>query len=322
MKVLVTGGSGFIGTNLIELLQGRGETVLNVDIRPPVNAAQQDVFRKADILDRPSLLAVFQDFAPSCVVHLAARTDVVENVTVEEGYKVNTLGTENVLEATKATSSVSRLIITSTQYVHGPGSVPSHDQDYKPHTVYGQSKIMTEEITRSFGHNCVWTIVRPTNIWGPWHERYRREFLSVLQKGLYFHPGSRDCVKSYGYVGNIAHQMAQILSSPPEAVNGATLYVGDRPVRLLDWVNCFSQELTGRDVRVIPPWALKSLARMGDAISWVTGKNFLITTSRFASMTQDYVAPMDKTLAVLGETPFSMAEGVRRTVAWKRQVEA
>lgn len=70
------------------------------------------------------------------------------------------------LDVIKATPSVERVIITSSQFVCGPGYIPKHDEDFAPVTVYGQSKVLTEQLTRQAGLRCVWTIVRPTNIWG------------------------------------------------------------------------------------------------------------------------------------------------------------
>jgi len=316
VRILVTGGSGFIGTNLVEDLRRSGTKVLNLDLRPPLCSAHLPFWQKGDILDRASLVGIFSRFEPTAVVHLAARTDCVENTTVEEGYRSNTEGTANVIEAIKSTPSVSRLVITSTQYVCRPGHVPQHDEDYAPHTVYGQSKVHAERLTRSADLPCTWTIIRPTNIWGPWHMRYRDQFLRVLRKGFYLHPGRQKVLKSYGYVGNVVRQIRRILELPHELVNGKTLYVGDRPIDQLAWVNAFSSALRDREVRVVPRCVIRGLALAGDVISVITRSDFFITTSRFRSMTQDYVAPIEPTFDLLGDPPFSMEQGVQETVAW------
>ena len=60
-------------------------------------------------------------------------------------------------------------LITSSQLVCRPGYVPKNYEDYAPHTLYGQSKVQTELITRAWkGAPCPWTLIRPTSIWGPW----------------------------------------------------------------------------------------------------------------------------------------------------------
>ena len=127
-KILITGGSGFIGTNLIEFLRGKNVKLLNLDVHQPLCSKHVSYWKKQDILNFSTLMKLFQEFRPQCVIHLAARTDCDENTTVEKDYRVNTVGTENVIAAIKATPSVSRVVITSTQYVCRPGLLPENDE--------------------------------------------------------------------------------------------------------------------------------------------------------------------------------------------------
>jgi nucleoside-diphosphate-sugar epimerase len=275
-------------------------------------------WHEGDILDRAKTLAAFADFQPDWVIHLAARADCDENTTVEDGYLVNADGTRNVLDAIRATPSAKRAIITSTQFVCGPGRLPENDEDYFPATIYGQSKVITEKLTRSADLSCAWTIVRPTNIWGPWHLRYRREFWRVLQRGLYVHPGHQPVIRSYGYVKNVVDQMRRILEASAESVSGRVLYLGDRPANLLDWVNGFSRALVGRDARTVPRSVLRMLALLGDIPTRLTGRAFLINSSRYRSMVSDYDTPMEATFELLGPNPYSLEEGISETVEWLR----
>ena len=275
-------------------------------------------WQQGDILDGAALQGAFKDFRPDQVIHLAARAECDETTTVEKGYRVNVEGTQNVLDAIKATPSVQRVIITSSQFVCAPGRLPQHDEDYFPETVYGQSKVITEQLTRKAGLSCCWTIVRPTNIWGPWHLRYQREFWRVVQRGLYVHPGRQPVVRSYGYVKNIVHQMQRILESTPEEVSGQTFYLGDRPADLYQWVNGFSRALAGHDARVVPRSLMRGLALLGDIPAFLTGKPFLINSSRFRSMITDYETPMERTFELFGENPYTLEEGIAETVAWLR----
>lgn len=316
MRLLITGGSGFIGTNAMTAFARQENRLLNYSIDRPLNAAHDSFWRQGDILDLEATCAAFAGFQPDHVLHLAARAECDENTSVESGYRVNTDGTRNVLEAIRATPSVERCIITSSQFVCAPGRLPMNDTDYFPDTVYGQSKVITEQLTRTAHLGCCWTIIRPTNVWGPWHMRYRREFWRILQRGLYVHPGRAPVIRSYAYVRNAIHQIGMIFSAPRERVDGQTFYVGDRPISLLDWVNGFSRQLTGREVRVVPRELLRSLAALGDIPTRLTGKAFLINSSRFRSMITDYDTPMAKTFECLGENPYSQEDGVAETVAW------
>lgn len=315
-RILCTGASGFIGTNLMDSLMGTQAKVLNVDKRPPVKKEQHPWWVDCNIMDASHLQRVFREFQPDAVVHLAARTDT-QGTKLKE-YVENTDGTKNVLDAIRSTGSVSRAVITSTQYVHRPGHLPEHEEDFEPHTVYGESKVISEKLTRSANLNAVWTIIRPTNIWGPWHPRYPYEFWSVLQKGLYFHPGRQPVIRSYGYVGNVVHQIRQILDAPTQIAHGKVYYVGDPPLNLYDWANGFSRAITARNVRIVPRWMLHMAALWGDLLAKIAIP-FPITSSRYQSMTTDYPTPMSKTLDVFGMPPFALEDGIQLTVTWLKE---
>lgn len=314
MRLLITGGSGFIGTNLVEQGLGQSITLLNLDWNPPLNPAHAPHWREADILDGDALAQALLDFKPTHVVHLAARTDTEEPVDVD-AYRQNHEGTRVLLEAVKHCPSVQRIIVTSTQFVCEAGYQPKHDLDFKPFTVYGESKRLTEMATREAGLTCEWTIIRPTTIWGPWSLRYRDVLFKVMRKGLYFHPGRQRVVRSYGYVGNVVWQIMRMLEAPSERVHQKVLYVGDQPFDLKLWVEEVSKQLVGKPVRYIPSWLVRSVALAGDMLKAI-GLPFPITSGRYRSMTSDYITPMDRTIAAVGEAPFSMAEGVKAMVRW------
>ncbi len=313
MKILVTGGSGFIGTNLIGELCKEGHDIINIDIAEPKIAEQGRYWVNLDILDREKLTRLFMEQLPTHIVHLAARTDT--DGTKLEDYEVNTRGTENILAAIKETESIQRVIITSTQFVNQYNGIPKDDLDFSPHTIYGETKVLNEIATRNSELDCIWTIIRPTNIWGPWHLRYPHEFWRVMGKGLYFHPGNEVVIRSYGYVKNVVYQIMEILGASPNKVSGKVYYVGDQPIELLDWVNGFSIMQTGKKVRIVPSILVKVLALLGDVLSTVHVK-FPITSSRYNSMTTSNGVPMDKAFDAFGIPPYTLDEGISDTVDW------
>jgi len=313
MRIICTGASGFIGTNLVNRLQQSNLEILNIDAQKPLDAHHTPYWQAGSVLNCQCLVEIFDGFQPTHVVHLAARTDTDSEAL--EDYQVNIEGTANVLAAIKATPSVARVIVTSTQFVHRPGHLPEHDQDFEPHTAYGQSKAITEQMTRDANLNCSWTIIRPTNIWGPWHPRYPREFWRVLKQGRYFHPGRKPVMRSYGYVGNVVYQIEQILQAPAELVHEKVYYVGDKPINIYEWTNEFSKAITQQEVRVVPRAMVRSIALIGDLLK-LTGVQFPIHSSRFQSMVTDYLTPMEATFQAFGKPPFSLAEGIRETTEW------
>jgi nucleoside-diphosphate-sugar epimerase len=315
---LVTGGSGFIGTNLVAELLRRNVAVLNLDNKTPLDATHEPVWRRAELLDVVAIQTAFADWQPTHVVHLAARAECDENTTVETGYRANAQGTTTILEAIQQTPSVERAIITSSQYVCGPDHFPKDMEDYGPHTVYGQSKVITEQLTRAAHLPCTWTLIRPTNIWGPWHLRYRQEAWAVIRKGLYLHPAGKPVVRCYGYVGNIVHYILKIMEAPVSLVQAQTFYLGDPPMDIYEWANTFSLGLTGRPARRVPRPILRAIGGVGNLLGWC-GIKFPLTTSRYRSMTSDYLCPMDATYAVLGPPPISLQQGVDETLTWLKR---
>lgn len=318
MKVLVTGGSGFIGTNLVSELLNKGYEVNNVDVRAPINHEHAAYWTKGDIMSAENMQNVMSYFQPEMVVHLAARTDCDENTTVENDYQLNVKGPQNVLNAVQGCSSVRRLLMTSTQYVCGPGRLPDNDEDFYPHTVYGQSKVETEKLTRQANLNCEWVIIRPVNTWGPYHERYSREFWKIADKGLYLHPGVPSPTRTYGYVGNIVWQILQLIEADRQVVDRQVFYVGDKPINIEKWVMGFCLGFRGKKPRIIPIGMMRLMGKMGDLISKFTGKPFYITSSRLRSMTEDYYAPMDKTFDLFGMPPYDLEAGISESVSWYR----
>jgi nucleoside-diphosphate-sugar epimerase len=319
-RLLVTGGSGFIGTNLIlEAGRRNGAEILNLDLAAPKLPSISDHFLQCDLLDRKAVERSFAEFQPTHVIHLAARTDSF-GTTVDD-YVANHLGTEHLVAAIRRTPSVTNAIFTSSQYVVGPGSLPEHEQDFRPHTIYGQSKVLSEKAVREADLQCAWAIVRPTNIWGRWHPRYPTEFWRVLKQGRYVHPGRQRVTRCYGYVGNVVDQMLSLLSREDGSHSGRVFYLGDPPMDLFEWTNAFSMELTGRPVRVVPRLVLKALAKVGDMVVR-SGVRCPIFSSRFRSMTEDYVTPMEPTFEALGPAPFSLQDGVKETVGWLRSENA
>ena len=314
MRLLVTGGSGFIGTNLVQSALDKGIEVLNLDWNPPLKPAHNPWWREWNLMDRQATDKHFADFRPTHVVHLAARTDTDVQDDID-AYRQNHEGTAILLQAVKAAPSIERLIITSTQFVCEAGYQPKDDHDYKPFTLYGETKRLCELSTREADLSCVWSIIRPTTIWGPWSLRYRDVLFKVMRKGLYFHPGRKKVIRSYGYVGNVVWQIERILAAPAETVNGKVFYVGDDPMDLRTWVEAISKELVGKPVRYIPTLMVRALALGGDVLKAVRIP-FPITSGRYRSMTSDYITPMDRTTQALGVAPFSLQEGVQATVKW------
>lgn len=317
MKILITGGSGFIGSNFHEYIKNNSNeiSIINVDIVKPKLNFSNSIWEKCDILDKDKLLNVANNHQPDIVIHFAAETSCEDGLALSD-YTVNTQGSQNVFEVAEEVDSISTLVHTSTQFINQFDFPLKDFFNYKPHTVYGESKIISEKLLINGGYKFNWIIIRPSNIWGKWHLRYPNEFWKVLKEEKYFHPNMPNVIRSYGYVGNVCDQIYKFVNRIGD-FNKQIFYVGDEPTLLYNWVNGFSLAITGKKVRTLPPIFVRLLAIFGDVLG-VLKINFPITSSRYRSMTTSNPAPMEKTFKAIGKPKYGLSEGIDETVSWLR----
>lgn len=312
LKVLITGGSGFIGTNLIESLIQDNVQILNVDMAKPVVESHESYWKQADILDCKSLEDIITQFNPEIIVHLAAVTDL-DGKTLSY-YRTNFEGTKNIIDIAAKLPSLRKVIYTSSMYVCKPGFIPSDHDTYKPHTLYGESKVKGEQLVKAITNpNYNWIIVRPTSIWGPWFKIPYIDFFDIVYKGKYVNFG-KTCTKTYGYIGNTVFQLRQLISA--EGVHERTFYLGDRPaIPISEWANEISVGMGKGKIRSVPFALIKGIAIAGDILGSLKIK-FPMTSFRLTNMTTNNVLPLDDIYQVAGELPFTRLEGVYNTLKW------
>ena len=317
-RVLITGGSGFIGTNLVEHYRLRGDQVVNIDAKAPQHPEHGPLWKKIDVLDRAGLLRAVVEFDPELVYHMAARTDL--NGKTADDYSINTRGVVNVIEAFRALRRLRLAIFASSMLVCRIGYGPKDEFDYCPSTAYGESKVEGEQLMRKNAANALpWIIVRPTSIWGPWFGPPYRDFFTMVQRGLYFHPKARAIRRSYGFVLNTVFQLDRLAAAEGGALLGRAVYLADyEPLELKHWADTIQRALDVRPVRQVPLWAMRSAARIGDLLK-LFGVAAPISSFRLNNMLTEMIHDISPLARACGTTPYTMEEGVRLTCDWLRR---
>lgn len=317
-RVLISGGSGFIGTNVVESHLASGHEVLSIDIKTPQKREHSKVFKRVDILDKKSLEEIFKHFAPTHVVHLAARTDLHEKRSLE-GYNTNIQGVRNMIDAIGCQSSVCRCIFASTKLVCPTDYMVKSTEDYCPDTLYGQSKVMGEKIVKNAAEmQCNWCIIRPTSIWGPWCYIPYGKFFRMIAKGYYFHPGGANPPKSFGYVGNTVFQIRKLLDADREQINRKVFYLSDYEIfTIKDWADTISMMWKNRRVKTIPQSVTRLLAWGGDLLKFCSVNEPPFSSFRLRNMWADTTSiPLEPIKQIANPLPYSMEQGVEETIAW------
>lgn len=319
-RVLVTGGSGFIGTNLVEYLVSREADVVSLDVAAPPDVAHRGRWRATDILNKAQLTCEIESYQPDTVVHLAARTDLDGNSVGD--YAANTIGVQNLIDAVARVPCVRRIIFASSRLVCRIGYQPKSESDYYPTTCYGESKVIGEKTIRESAKRILgsWVIVRPTSIWGPWFDVPYRDFFLAIARGHYFHPSKERILKSYGYVGNTVYQIHRLIQATDAEVTGQTLYLADYPpIDVNELATVVQQALGAEPIRSLNPRLLQAAAGIGDVLKLFGWKNPPLTTFRLNNLRAEMVYDLEPLRRLVGQLPFSMHQGVQATVSWMRR---
>lgn len=317
-RILITGGSGFIGTNLVQHYLDADRQVLNLDHAAPRNLAHAPYWRNVDLLDHESVQGIFEDFRPTHVLHMAARTDL--HGTVLDDYTANTDGLNAVLRALISVDSVERVIFASSRMVCQIAHRPTSDREYSPPNAYGISKVEGERLVRSAQLPCNWVIVRPTSIWGPWFGVPYKDFFLSIARGVYVHPRGRRIAKSFGFVGNTVHQLEALLSGGHQGVHGRTFYLGDYPpIEVYDMAVRIQRRMGARPIPTVPMPVLGSAARAGDIARRMGWREPPITSFRLSNLVAEMVYDLSQLEGLVGPLPYSLDQGIAETVDWMRR---
>jgi len=315
MRVFITGGSGFLGTNLCHRLAELPEieALLEVDIKKPRCPCDLHRHQRVDVRDEVALRESIEQFRPTHVIHLAARTDL-RGLNIAD-YEENYVGVENLISALDATASSARCLFFSSRLVFKVDRPPRSTFDYSATTMYGISKVISEIAVRAWSGD--WVIVRPTSIWGPWFETPYRDFFETVRRQRYVHPApKRQIRKQFGYVENATYIVSQLLRAPSDSIRGRVFWLADyEPIEVGSWANAIAREYEVPLPHSLNVGLLRVAAKLGDAVE-SAGRPTPLTSFRLNNLLADMTYDVTETERVCGPLPLSWQEATERTVAW------
>ncbi|TBH21876.1 NAD-dependent epimerase/dehydratase family protein [Thermus thermamylovorans] len=230
MRVLVTGGAGFIGSHIVHSLVEEGVEVAvldNLATGKRENVPQGIYFYKVDLRDRDGVERVFREFRPTHVSHQAAQASVkvsVENPVLD--FEVNLLGGLNLLEAMRRWGAEKLVFASTGGAIYGEvaeGEVAEEAWPPRPKSPYAAGKAAFEHYLSAYGQNygLKWVSLRYANVYGPRQDPHGEAgvvaiFADRVLQGepvtLYARrtPGDEGCVRDYIYVADVvrAHNLA------------------------------------------------------------------------------------------------------------------
>jgi dTDP-glucose 4,6-dehydratase len=231
MKILVTGGAGFIGSNLVRLLVSKGHSVLNLDkLTYAGNLSSLDDLTErhqhlaTDICDAAAVHSAFQIFQPDWVMHLAAESHVDRSIDGPgEFIHTNILGTFTLLQAARAyyenlsaeAKQRFRFLHVSTDEVYGSlgaDGLFTEETRYDPHSPYSASKAASDHLARAWAdtYGLPVIITNCSNNYGPF--QFPEKLIPVvILKALSGAPipvyGKGENIRDWLYVGDHAEAL-------------------------------------------------------------------------------------------------------------------
>jgi nucleoside-diphosphate-sugar epimerase len=314
MRIAIIGGSGFVGTRLIDLLkENPDQTLVNIDKHP--SDKHKEITRIANVLDKQAISSQLKGV--DVVVLLAA--EHADNVTpVSLYYDVNVGGMKNTLDA-MAKNGVKRLVFTSSVAVYGLDKEnPDENTPVDPFNHYGKSKWQAEEVLQSwYREHPGWNIniLRPTVIFGENNRGNVYNLLRQIASGKFMMIGKGNNRKSMAYVGNVAAFIAFLIAHGKTEGYEVYNYV-DKPDFTTNDLVC----LTGKVLQMkiptipIPYWLGLFGGYCFDLLAKILGRKLPISSVRvkkFCAVTQfDSGKAMSSGFA----PPYTIEEGLKRTL--------
>jgi len=315
VRALVTGGAGFIGSHLVELLVREGHDVAVIALPgEPLGNLDGIPARiiQCNILDRSKVLSSVEH--ADVVYHLAARTDL-DGRSLDD-YRINLIGTENVCDLARRCAATRIVFYSSMLAVTLTGNPQPIDETLETEnaSMYGRSKREGERIVARCG--VPWTVIRPTLVYGPRERSTMWQFFRALRRCRFMLVGG-DVLQSFVYVKNLVQGTYQASRHP--SAEDKIYFLNDARAYSLEEFAASAARACGTSLR---GGRLPYRAAMGAAYLMLGAKKLLnvtvpLTPSRVRTMCTHYVYSIARAQQDFGYHPtYDLQRGVAETAQW------
>jgi nucleoside-diphosphate-sugar epimerase len=323
MTVLVTGGSGFLGSHICEQLAHEGHHVRALVRRSSnrkfLSALPNLEFAEGGVEDADKVRAAVRGV--DAIIHSAG---LVKARSAEEFRRTNVVGTQNLIEAAKAEArGIERFVFVSSQTVAGPspdGRPVDRSKIPAPVTHYGRSKLEAERVVLAAKDELPVTILRPAAIYGP-RDNEIFAFFQAVQRGILPTVGDGSNTLSIVYGSDCADACIRALRA--KVPSGSVYFVDDGKVyRLREMLEGIEAALGKKAMlRINLPFPVVYMAALSSEIyGKLRGIPVMLTRDKMNEIRQPHwVCSSVETRADLGWEPqVSLREGTEITAKWYR----
>ncbi len=319
MNILLTGGSGFIGSHLATALHAAGHVLHNFDLRPAADFPGQD--QHGDVRDVAALSRAV--IGMDLVIHLAA--EHADDVTPESRYAdTNVRGAQHLVQAIE-NAAVSRVLLFSSASVYGLGDT-TEQAPLSPHTPYGHSKVAAEQLLSNWQSKApserALRILRPCVVYGPGHHGNMRRLIDAVDRPHLVLVGSGRNTKSICYVGNlVAATLFDLAMRPGLHIHN----VADTPDLDMHSLTRLIRTELGRDPDAawrVPMTPALAFGHVCDLIARVGGPRLELSAARVRKFCSSTSLTATNLLAAGYRAPFDHVTGIRATLSSRARSDA
>lgn len=318
MKITFIGGSGFVGTRLIELLKEDSTNyskIKNIDLLQ--SHFHPEVTEIGDVRDQACMDDKLQD--TDCVILLAAQhRDDVHPTSLY--YETNVSGMEKTLKAMEK-NGVKRIVFYSSVAVYGLNKKnPNEEHPADPFNHYGKSKWQAEVVLQEwYKTHPDWNIniIRPTVIFGERNRGNVYNLLKQIASGKFLMVGNGNNKKSMAYVGNIVAFTKFLMENKTTGYNVYN-YIDKPDFNMNELVGHVSKVLNKHIPTTHFPYWLGMLGGYGfDLLAKITGKKLTVSSVRVKKFCATTEFDATKVKETGFKAPYTLGEGLARTLEFE-----